>query len=336
MTWWTAAASLTPIAAWDANRVSGSQMLDAIGTNNITATSAINVKAWGAKGVLGNSNLMSFAAGIPKQTNGVIAAYYTIRRRNVLISTPGYNDRFVLHQNAEDLKWYTQNGSPSPYITDTEHRNTFPMFAAIVISGASSVMYFNGNWFGIAVASSYIPSSLGQIGYYQNGNEHNLDSDEHLHALGFFDGTPTLEDMQTLEAAARSELAGTPTGTRNLAPSMVSIGYPPPQATRGGNPPAVIRDYTLGRRSQISSGPGIITGTVKEKTTPVNTPLHRRVQLIDQRKSIPLQEVWSDAATGIYSFTGLDVTIPYTVIAFDYNNLYRAVIADNLYAEAPQ
>lgn len=78
-----------------------------------------------------------------------------------------------------------------------------------------------------------------------------------------------------------------------------------------------------------------IVGTVKEKNTPANTPLRRRVQLFNQRSGRLIRETWSDAATGAYSFNGIKGGPErYFVVAFDYAENYRAVIADNLQAEA--
>lgn len=46
-----------------------------------------------------------------------------------------------------------------------------------------------------------------------------------------------------------------------------------------------------------------------------------------------VQERWSDAVTGAYLFTDIDLVEKYYVVAFDYTNDFRAVIADNLTPE---
>lgn len=76
-------------------------------------------------------------------------------------------------------------------------------------------------------------------------------------------------------------------------------------------------------------GLGTITGTVKEKNTPANTPLRRRVLLIDEASRMTIRETWSDAATGNYEFRGVKQGVKYTVISYDHLHNYRAVIADN-------
>lgn len=72
-----------------------------------------------------------------------------------------------------------------------------------------------------------------------------------------------------------------------------------------------------------------ITGTTKN--TP-DLPVSRRVRLHDQRTGDPVREVWSDPATGAYSFDWIRPGT-YYVTAFDHTGSYGAVIADNLPAE---
>lgn len=87
------------------------------------------------------------------------------------------------------------------------------------------------------------------------------------------------------------------------------------------------------RRDYVNAGAGIITGTVKEKSTPSNIPLRRRVRLHEERSGLWLQETFSDAVTGNYAFAELNPAIKYTVTAWDHTNTYRAVIADNISPE---
>lgn len=82
------------------------------------------------------------------------------------------------------------------------------------------------------------------------------------------------------------------------------------------------------------AGRGIITGTVKEKNTPANTPLKRRVVLLSMPGSRAIRETWSDETTGAYSFPYIDRGRTYTVLSFDHAGNYRAVIADNLTPDA--
>lgn len=79
-------------------------------------------------------------------------------------------------------------------------------------------------------------------------------------------------------------------------------------------------------------GRGQIVGTVREKSTPTNVPLRRKVRLFHELSGRFIRETWSDDA-GNYAFTGIDPTQRYTVVSYDYLQNYRAVIADNILPE---
>jgi hypothetical protein len=76
-------------------------------------------------------------------------------------------------------------------------------------------------------------------------------------------------------------------------------------------------------------GNGVIAGTVKEKATPLNVALVRRVQLISTHTNLLVAETWSES-DGSYRFEQIDARQRYAVVSFDHERHYRAVIADNL------
>lgn len=76
-------------------------------------------------------------------------------------------------------------------------------------------------------------------------------------------------------------------------------------------------------------GRGRISGTVKVKGTP-NYAVYRKVRLVRERDGICVAEQWSNPVTGAYQFDYFDEREKYTVITYDYENNFRAVIADNL------
>lgn len=80
-------------------------------------------------------------------------------------------------------------------------------------------------------------------------------------------------------------------------------------------------------------GRGCIVGTVREKSTPANTPLRRRVVLLVMPGSRAIRETWSDAVTGVYSFSEIAMGRTYSVLSYDHTGIYRAVAADNLQPE---
>ena len=88
-----------------------------------------------------------------------------------------------------------------------------------------------------------------------------------------------------------------------------------------------MREYTF--FDAYNGGVGNIVGTVKEKNTPANTPLHRRVLLVDEASRITIRETWSDPITGAFEFRGVKQGVKYSTISYDHLHNYRAVIADN-------
>lgn len=83
-------------------------------------------------------------------------------------------------------------------------------------------------------------------------------------------------------------------------------------------------------RDMEYSGRGFIASTVELKHSPDNLPMRRRVRLFHERSGLFIRETWSDAATGNYRFDWIDEAEAYTVISYDYEHDYRAVVADNL------
>lgn len=74
-----------------------------------------------------------------------------------------------------------------------------------------------------------------------------------------------------------------------------------------------------------------ITGTAKNTGSP-DTPVRRRVRLHDQPTGRPLREVWSDAATGAYSFDNIRHGTFY-VTAFDHTGAFGGVIETDITPE---
>ena len=78
-----------------------------------------------------------------------------------------------------------------------------------------------------------------------------------------------------------------------------------------------------------NGGTGRVYGTVKEKSTPANVPLNRKVLLMDERSGLVIRGTWSDAVTGAFEFRDIAMGRAYTTISYDHLRNYRAVIADN-------
>jgi len=80
-------------------------------------------------------------------------------------------------------------------------------------------------------------------------------------------------------------------------------------------------------------GRGRIAGTVKEKASPTDKPVARRVRLYREPDGLLIRTIWSHPVTGAYEFYGIPMDTKYTVVSHDYAGLYRAVLADNLAPE---
>ena len=153
-----------------------------------------------------------------------------------------------------------------------------------------------------------------------------------------------VEELRITKGVGRFSSSFTPpttrhTGALNSPPAVAKHRANAAQVTQRMLPAVALPDgaaHSFLRETPFFDaqfgGTGTITGTVKEKALPDNTPLHRRVLLMDQRSQIVFHETWSDAVTGDYTFPGVKTNTPHTVLAYDYTGTYRAVIADNILA----
>jgi hypothetical protein len=112
--------------------------------------------------------------------------------------------------------------------------------------------------------------------------------------------------------------------------TAVRIGGIKSAAFKMPDPPAVHSLGTLASGVSSSGGRGKISGTVKAKSLPDNTPLARKTFLFREPDGLLVATTWSSATDGSYVFSGIDATKKYTVVAYDHLHNYRAVIADNL------
>ncbi len=88
----------------------------------------------------------------------------------------------------------------------------------------------------------------------------------------------------------------------------------------------------LNRHNINHSGGGKITGTVKQKAGSTNTPVCRRVVLVDEKTLTVARETWSDPVTGAYTFNQVALERPFTVFSYDHTGGFRAVVADSVLA----
>ncbi|MGP1680772.1 MAG: hypothetical protein ACTS8S_00390, partial [Giesbergeria sp.] len=114
--------------------------------------------------------------------------------------------------------------------------------------------------------------------------------------------------------------------------AFVGAKLVPTAAEMPGVSARLVERLTRGANA-ILGGAGQIQGNVFRDADPADLPLRRRVYLHRQRGGLMVQEQWSNAATGAFSFADVDLNERYYVVAFDYKHDYRAVIADNITPE---
>lgn len=327
MTWWTTVAGLTPIAIHDANNVSGTQLLDCIGSNHITATTALYPGSGPYVDVSGNGAAMSYASAIAVPTNCTIAALISeLGDTTVFFDTS--SGGMLFEHRASGGEWINGNASGSFSIFGYGSISNVFRFVALVKTGTSAVMYIDGAQLGSAV-SNKTPPHIDRIG---NTSTYTFSSSEFISALGIWSGSATQAELVALEAACRSALAHTIT-YHGYASLLGHTNHAPANALDSTGVRNINRLQSIGVRNLYYGGTGRITGTVKEKANPTNHPLHRKVLLLDEVTRTVIAETWSDATTGNYTFSNVAMQATYTVMTFDYLHNYRAVIADNLTPE---
>lgn len=145
-----------------------------------------------------------------------------------------------------------------------------------------------------------------------------------------------MNDFRLTKAARYTSAFTPPDAIPYTLPSLTAAVLDKLSAPSAFSPPESRGGYlkgVAGYRDIYDGGGGKIVGTVKEKHSPANLPLARRVRLHKTRDGRPLAETWSTAA-GDYSFKYLDPMGNYYVVGFDHLGNYRGVIADNLTPEA--
>lgn len=192
--------------------------------------------------------------------------------------------------------------------------NDFPAYIGYDHGAPADVEYVQFRGFG----SGEYPAAMGVITVQWSDDGTTWSSPSHVRLI---DGTFVANQYATValwDGSFGSVFVGADLFSGSPTPSGVSPTYLPDGAHS-------YRDFEFG-------GFGRIAGTVKEDGTP-DVPVKRRVRLHREQDGLLVREVWSDPATGAYSFDHIDATKKYTVITYDYEHDYRAVIADNITPE---
>ena len=329
MAWWDSVASLTPVAAWDALHFSNGQLQDQVGSNAITVQGGV-ATPFPLYGLYGQDKPWPLATPMSLSGDFVLAGFVMhVSRGLVFYKTLGDSNSYFLDQESNGAIYQYANGSGGQVGSGPAWGA--PKFMALVVSPASARVYINDDWAGAAFARSWVADSVGGIGYHADGNEYNIGGSERFFAAGLWSGVASLADLRALEAACRTALAGPPVGVHVAA---FARWHSPnsDQWNQPGSHPRQFRGLPGARRNIHYRGDGQISGTVKEKGAP-DQPLVRQVLLYSENTHTLVADTWSDAS-GNYRFERLDRAQTYTVISTDYQQMYRAVIADRLRPEA--
>lgn len=333
MTWWNTVAGLTPLAVHDAASISGTQLLDRIGTNHITATTDLVPSTERLfTSVYGNGAVMSYGSSVSLPTNCTICALArdTSSSPGIVMLYDTVSGGYVFDHDTSDNKWYIAKATATYSSFATDAFSIEFKFLALVKTGTSAVMYVDGVQLG-GTLTDKMPPAINRVGYPPAATR-NFQTTDNLAAVGIWSGTATQAELVSLEAACRAALALTGTA-RGISPicSRLDNTFP-----AGLNPPNAKAYTQLMSRLPLFQNPyagaGQITGTVKKKALPDNLPLARKVRLYHDSTGQLVAETWSDATTGAYQFLGLDLAETYTALALDHTHTYRAVAADNLSA----
>lgn len=100
-------------------------------------------------------------------------------------------------------------------------------------------------------------------------------------------------------------------------------------AALSGAPQGGQRIAGLEQSVHVAQGAYFGHGTIAGQTTEVNIPTRCKVYLLDRRNGMLVLSTVS-GGDGSYRFDHLNMDVRYAVMAFDRENEFNAVIADNL------
>lgn len=323
MAWFDAIPALTPVAAWDAKHFTATQLTDRAGTNNLTFNGAESAPLYYHSFNGNNSRLLwRFDSAIALPSECVIAGFVKQNGTSIMFyEQEGQTSRFIEHE----LSYMAQysNSSGSNVVSEAFPLNQFS-FVALVKGSFGARMYWDMQWRGAVFTANYVGATIRGVGWNADGSGYNLDAQDAFSAAGVWNGTASLENLQALEIALRSELAGPPVNNYS-APLFRSAVIANDLAYTLNKPAAYSADLQQSWKNVWNNGVASIQGV----TTIENIPGARQVRLYDKSTGQLVNQTFSNAV-GQYIFNNVDATREYFVVAHDHLRVYNGVISDML------
>lgn len=323
MTWWTAAAALTPIAAWDALNYDQSGLLDRVGTNKLLMNNpgeigSIDFRNIGGKGVV---NYLQNTIVLPAQYT--LLVFLKRSQKVVFFSRSNITASAIWHEDNGNF-YFRNDASAVTAVPGLVTYRTPQCFA--LVRGASAVsFYMGGAPLSTTIPLAHCPDQLGRVTGWRDGDpSYSLLAGAEFYGAAVWAGAATHANVQALEAALRAHLVAPPVG-RFAAPLGFGWVSNNPLAQLPGANPAASQSLSASRRDVYMGGSGRVAGTVSIE----NVPGARQVRLFNKRSGLLVSEVWS-SPTGQYEFNGVDADQEYFVVAHDHLRVYNAVVQDML------
>lgn len=268
---------------------------------------------------------MTFAVGVKNFTIEAWLYHVATNGSAALCCTSDGRLRIV----NDDNRWVLQinGGSYNVFVLNSALPIGAWYHIAVVRNGSSIYLYIDGAQAGSgtsAEVTGHTNTTL-LIGAH--------DSDSKYYLNGYMD-----DFMFTLGVARYTEAFTPPARLSRVFPDRTPtrtplLGAGPDVFEDVGGSANVYLSRALPQLDVYDAGRGRIVGTVKEKGSPSNIPLKRRVVLLSMPGSRAMRETWSDPASGVYEFREIAMDRRYTVISYDHTGVYRGVVADNLSPE---
>lgn len=333
--WFTICSGLTPIWAIDSRTYTTTGSLkDRIGSNDLKRAPRLQESP--RFRMSGDGTFLEFTSNITLPTNCVIVlmcGYEANTWQAVWLALKDTN-HYVMHQagtgpfSCNGAGGGGEFGGTPPQLASTPA----PVFMVVTLDAAGGELWANGAKFPVKRPRNNFPDVVNGFGYTPY-TAHHVEGSDYLYACAIFEGAPPSEfDMRNMRATLLDFTTGIPTTTRALLPLLSSKGGDTLADAGKVSPFLTLPMLTpvLSKYDHRYSGNGRISGTVKRKSSPNNTPVARRVLLVDEKTCSIVLETWSNATSGAYTFNGVSPLLKFSVIAYDYTLTHPAVIASNI------